>query len=461
MLLKKVRAKFSPVSENALSDAINNRDNDDDSDIDDDPDRNRPIHKSQEIDVLPPDQKTDNPKDKSYKFVNPVRISKDSLFEKLQSLNEKQRQIVMHVYKCFTSNNLPIRIFLSGSAGVGKTRVINCLYQLITSHYDNMPNGNPESLKVLVCAPSGMAAFLINGTTIHRAFALQVTQNQSNTGLSDDVANTIRCKLRDVKLIIVDEVSMVGSNTFLKMDMRSRQIFGVNRSFGGKSVIIVGDLNQLNPVKDVPIYKPPTKSNANIFNSNPLWDEFKYFELTEIMRQKDDLEFTIALNNLAAGRMTQEDIALIKSRTVKDPSEVPDEAIRLFYKRVNVDSFNERKIANFPGELYISTAKDKIIENKATSSKREKENLIHIQNRPPTDTGGLVYELQLKLGIKYMIISNLDVEDGLVNGATGVLRHITFDSSNNVINCLARILCGESWKNSCQGTTFSKLYKRK
>ncbi|XP_055680639.1 uncharacterized protein LOC129788528 [Lutzomyia longipalpis] len=431
--IKQVRDKFNFISEEEVIEAMG-KVRDVNSDDDDDDPVNKPVSKSQEFHFTPPEEKPGDKKPR--KYITPVRITKEELCQNMQSLNEKQRQIVMHIYKCFTSNTLPIRIFLSGSAGVGKTRVINCLYQLITHHFDNLPNSNPESMKVLLCAPSGMAAFLINGMTLHLAFALPNTQNPVDIDhFSEDIANTIRCEFKDVKLIVIDEVSMVGSNTSVKVSQRLIQIVGVHQSFGGISVIFVGDLNQIAPVGDKSIFRAPDKSNAGILDINPLWEEFKYFELTEIMRQKDDLNFTNALNNLAIGKMTEKDISLIRSRTVKNVNEVPPEAIRLFATRRNVDEFNERKIANYPGELHTFVAIDKVMSDKKSKPKSENEQnkiLKDIENRDPSKSAGAVHTLHLKLGIKYMIIKNIDVSDGLVNGAAGILRHITFDSKNNI-----------------------------
>lgn len=127
-------------------------------------------------------------------------------------LNEKQRQIVHHIMKCIkTKPDEPFHIFLSGSTGVGKSTVINVLYQTNTKYYDNLPGDNPDSFKVLLTAFSGKAAFLINGTTLHTAFALPINQfGGKMPKLSDDIANSLRAKLKDVKIIIPDEISMIG-----------------------------------------------------------------------------------------------------------------------------------------------------------------------------------------------------------------------------------------------------------
>ena len=88
--------------------------------------------------------------------------------------------------------------------------------------------------------------------------------------LSADIANTIRENFQSVKLLIIDEISMVGSNMLARIDTRLRQIFGVNKSFGGISVVLVGYLYQLPPVMDRPIYTASKYSELSVFCENIL-----------------------------------------------------------------------------------------------------------------------------------------------------------------------------------------------
>lgn len=92
----------------------------------------------------------------------------------MTKLNSKQREFVMHVLKCFKTNqNLPLRIFLSGSAGTGKSFVIKILYHLITKHLRSIPGDiNEDSDVMLLAASTGVAAHLIGGNTFHSAFKI-------------------------------------------------------------------------------------------------------------------------------------------------------------------------------------------------------------------------------------------------------------------------------------------------
>lgn len=87
---------------------------------------------------------------------------------------------------------------------------------------------------------------------------------------------------------------------------------------------------------------------------------FLFFELTEVIRQKNEFRLIKALNNLAIGEMTSEDIELINSRIVNE-NEVPESAIRLFAENIQVDECNSMKVKAFPGISTIFEAKNHII----------------------------------------------------------------------------------------------------
>ncbi|XP_055306639.1 ATP-dependent DNA helicase PIF1-like, partial [Sitodiplosis mosellana] len=361
---------------------------------------------------------------KPSRYFLPKKIPTDDLLKNLEILNEKQRQIVMHIYKCFKTQS---DIYLAGSAGVGKSKVIETIYQIITHYLDNLPGGNPETIKVLLTAFAGKAAILINGTTIHTAFALPVKRRKdAKSGipqLSDDVANTIRANLIDLGLGITDEISMVDNIMFSEMHTRLVQITGQNEPFGRISIIVVGDLLQLPPVRGQMVFMPPKDSDTAIFSN--LWGNFKYFELTEIMRQKDEQLFITALNNLAVGKMSSEDIKLFESRVVSE-DRVPTAAIRLFHANKDVDSYNNERISNHPGNEYLVEAVDSVDKN--IPERKKAYALNSLRKRTIHDQGNLPNDLRLKVGIKYMISVNINIKDGLVNGACGTLRYIQHEN---------------------------------
>ena len=202
---------------------------------------------------------------------------------------------------------------LSGGAGVGKSTVTNALYEALIRYLNNVTGQNPENVKVVKSAPSGKAAFNIKGNTLHVAFKIPADRGFEYCALDSDRLNTIRTQLQKPKVMFIHEISMVGSGMFNFFNLRLQQIMGNKEPFGGISLITVGDLFQLKPVFDKWVFEN-SQIGYDALVSN-IWAEyFTLFELTEIMRQKDDKEFAELLNCLREGKHFKDDIALLKQR---------------------------------------------------------------------------------------------------------------------------------------------------
>jgi len=363
----------------------------------------------------------------------PPLVSEETLSNIVGSLNLKQKTYLTHVM-----HNAKIKSvyheFVGGGAGVGKSRLISAIFQSLSDMYNRKagavhgPN-NDNDKYILLCAPTGKAAFGISGSTLHSMFSLPVNQSRSHLRpLSHDLVNTLHSNLIDLKLIIIDEISMVSSLMFSHLDSRLKQIFKNSAPFGNISVIVFGDLRQLRPVGGRWIFEPNTTDPYFAIFGSSLWDLFKYFELTEIMRQRDDQLFASALNNMASGLMTADDIQLIRSR-ICQPSDVPDDAIHLFTSNNEVDHFNTTKLNLIPTEQFYSTAED-FIKAVHLSAAQRNNILVGIRSFKTSETQGLCMSLLLKTTAKYMMTVNVDTGDGLVNGASGILMQIDFDTSN-------------------------------
>ncbi|KAL0142613.1 hypothetical protein V8B55DRAFT_1329722 [Mucor lusitanicus] len=126
--------------------------------------------------------------------------------------------------------------------------------------------------------------------------------------------------LKDLWFVIIDEISMFSCKDFGRIDKRLRHIFDPDKPFGGKPVICFGGFNELSPVHANPVYSKNSGSRTS--NSSPtgallqfdIWSFFKPLGLTQIMDQSGDLEYAIALNNMATGTMTEHYIGLLQSR---------------------------------------------------------------------------------------------------------------------------------------------------
>ena len=170
--------------------------------------------------------------------------------KKVQSLNKRQKEFFYHVLFWHKTQSSPIYNFLTGGAGVGKSVFLKCLYQALTKFYTSEAGENPENVKVLICAPTGKAAYNVGGVTIHSAFNIPAEQGFNFKPLDMQQLASFQTKYKYLKLVFIDEISMVGQKMFNFINLRLQEIMGTTKPFGGISVIAFGDLYQLKPVMD-------------------------------------------------------------------------------------------------------------------------------------------------------------------------------------------------------------------
>ena len=168
-------------------------------------------------------------------------------------------------------------MFLSGGARVGKSTVTNALYEALIRFLNSIAGENPDGVKVVKTAPTGKAAFNVKGNTLHAAFNIPANRGYEYCALDSDRLNTIRARLNKLRVIFIDEISMVASGMFNFLNLRLQQIMGTNEPFGGISLITVGDLFQLKPAFDKWIFEN-SQSGYDEFATN-IWTE--YFTLFE------------------------------------------------------------------------------------------------------------------------------------------------------------------------------------
>jgi len=175
---------------------------------------------------------------------------------------------------------------------------------------------------VVVTAPAGLAAFNVSGTTTHRTFALLVEHGKpaGYNRLSQDQLNIIRQTLKGLKVVIINELSIVSSLLLMYINLRLTEIMANNEPFGGISVVCFGDLLQLPPVKinhpfmSVSFWE--AKQRLGSVASMDLWQIFMYDELTINMRQSCDVQYGKLLSSARVGILSDEDTQLLKARLI-------------------------------------------------------------------------------------------------------------------------------------------------
>ena len=281
----------------------------------------------------------------------------------VQSLNKEQKEFFYHILHQIKMSETPFYCFLSGGAGVGKSHLTKTLYQAALKYYNTRAGDDFHLVKVLLLAPTGKASYAIKGNTVHSALAIPANQSLRNyKQLDSSRLNTLRSRFGAVRLIFVDEISMVGNSMFaIQLNNRLKDIKGCREDFGGVSIIAIGDLFQLEPVMDGYIFKDLKNLDYAVLAPSLWHQHFKLFELEEIMRQRDSKLFAELLNRLREGKHTASDIAKLKGRVIEGDINNPIDAPHLFIQNAKVDEFNERVHYAATGNKFRIKAQDSVI----------------------------------------------------------------------------------------------------
>ncbi|CAB4033060.1 ATP-dependent DNA helicase PIF1 [Paramuricea clavata] len=167
----------------------------------------------------------------------------------VQKLNREQKEFFYHVLHLIKISDNPFYCFLSGGAGVGKSHLTKCHYQAALKYYNTRVGDDFHQVKILMLAPTGKAAYNIKSNTKHSALAIPACQSLKNyKPLDSSRLNTLRCQLGGLKLIFLDEISMVGSTMFnVQKNNRLKDIKGLKDDvdFGAIDSVIGANSAQL------------------------------------------------------------------------------------------------------------------------------------------------------------------------------------------------------------------------
>ncbi len=233
--------------------------------------------------------------------------------------------------------------FVTGKAGTGKSVLLNWL----VSHTHR---------KVVVLAPTGLAAVHVKGQTIHSFFGLNpaVQNTGSEEELNEGMSRRRKDLLRCLDAIIIDEISMVRADVMDMMDRKLRLARGMDAPFGGCQMILFGDLYQLSPVDEDDMTASSYlhgKYGTLFFYGAPGYraGDFRMIELTHVLRQTDD-QFVQVLNHIRDGEPTQTDIDLINEHTRW--WSVPENTVTLTPTNESANLVNERELKAIPRSGY-------------------------------------------------------------------------------------------------------------
>lgn len=300
-------------------------------------------------------------------------------------------------------------LFLTGKAGTGKSTFLRYICQ-------------HTKKKHVVLAPTGIAAINAGGSTLHSFFKLPfhplipTDSRFSNRNIKETLKyNGEKRKLiREVELVIIDEISMVRADIIDFIDKVLRiYTRNMREPFGGKQLLFVGDIYQLEPVVKEedrqflrPFYPSPYFFDAHVFRSFKLVS----IELRKVYRQTDSTFINI-LDHIRTNMVTANDLLLLNNRVAAvSPSDSNGLSITLSTRRDTVDYINQCQLDKLPGEASVFYG--------------------DIKGDFPESSLPTPIQLDLKVGSQIIFIKN-DLDKRWVNGTLGVIEGI--DEGQGVI----------------------------
>lgn len=325
-----------------------------------------------------------------------------------ENLTEKQKE----AFELMKNGH---NLFISGPSGTGKSYLIKQFKKWCYL----------RNKTIAITALTGISAIIIDGTTVHSFAGIGLGEDSVDILIDKINKNKfIRNRWVNTKVLVIDEVSMMKPLLFEKLEEIARKIRKIEHPFGCMQIILVGDFAQLPPVYT------DTAEQKFCFESE-IWEKIikKTINLTEIKRQTEP-EFQKCLNEARFGSLSQESIESLKGRIIGNEGIEFTQIngifpTRLFSRKASVAEINNKKLIelknkNNTSKKFISTV---LVVNKSFNNIPDtfKENLINkIHKSCPA-----VNDLELVIDAQVMLIHNLDIAAGYVNGSRGVVVGFT------------------------------------
>ena len=325
-------------------------------------------------------------------------------------------------------------IFLTGPAGTGKSFVTRVIIQ-------NAQRCFPADGAVAITASTGIAAQHIGGQTIHSFAGVGLARNNKET-LYEKLSDAARIRWTRVRLLVLDEVSMIDSSLMDKLEFIARQVKDTSKPWGGVQLVFVGDFFQLPPVG-------LGKFGQKFAFQSLAWAAAGVQKqvLREIVRQSTDTRFANLLNEIRVGKCSASTLSTLASchESVKRMPRDGIEPTRIHCKNAEVDEENLQMLDQLPGAEVVVAAHDTWLVDPGPDSdgRRFAERAMEVK---------AVTLLRLKVDAQVMLCKNIP-ERGLSNGSRGVVTGFSGESpvvrfDNGAVLVLER---NESFAGNCDG----------
>ena len=340
----------------------------------------------------------------------------------------------------YLNRNLAGITFIHGKAGSGKTYLIKKIESSISG--------------CQVLTPTNLAATLYkNARTLHSFFygAFDDLEEgfQDPQNLPSERCNIFAPRIRQIKMLIIDEISMVRSDTFEMMNVICQRCMGNNNPFGGIPVVVVGDMFQLPPIvsdEAVLAYLKREYGGIYFFNSHVIQKNLcniKLFELTRSYRQLNDPEFVKLLDTFRKPLSIEERVSVVRNLNSRVTCNLPHDAVYIASSNEEVRQVNKEQLNLLPGEVTTIDAEYQILKSDGSGhvtikhSKLPSNEDIHKIVIPSQYDS----QLQFKKGARVMFTKNskyygyLNGDFGTIVDFNGSYFTIKSDRSSSQVTC--------------------------
>ena len=377
---------------------------------------------------------------------DPQSVMYQVVLEKNLRSNPEQLRAFDIVGKHLIHGGDQLLMYIGGVGGTGKSHVVNLILRLFSLL--------GKSKRILVAAPTGAAAILIGGHTIHSLTLLP-------GGNRKDLQELYNI-WKGVDYLILDEISMIGARFMSQLNARLQRAKGYTTSendlpFGGLNVIFTGDFGQLKPVRDPPLYSHSLVSNPDLEACRGksgisalmgvyLWRRVNTVVLLKInQRQAQDSDYAALLSRIRRGEArttttptNSTDYAVLRTRYADRVMSIDGASLAAFRdapiivgrKRLR-DLLNLRIMGHhaqtLSAEIHLYNARDRISGHEISES--ERQILWKLSSTVTHDSLG---KIPLFPGMKVMVQENLAFSNRVVNGTEGIVKDIVFEEEEGI-----------------------------
>lgn len=358
------------------------------------------------------------------------------------------------IWRCLNSGR---NVLISGQAGAGKSNLLSRFVANLEKAYVNYA----------LCAPTGIAAYNVNGETLHRKLSLGLAQDDPVTLFKMIAKNKMKYGrtwkfLTGTQILIIDEYSMVAPDFFSKLDYLFRKARNNNDPMGGCRLVMVGDLTQLGPIIVRDRNQPEERTIERFVVDTEAWDRMNICRifLNRSYRQNEGDPYLDVLNEIRRGDLSEKSEDVLRSRVdanvsvtqvISAPTQNPRAAededtpaappkvyaldpIDLFPYKVQVEQCNK-------GRLDALLESDKTLELRTFRPALRVQKREHAAELDPKDyeTGlsmisekGInalkdmlpLFEVVITEGAQVMMRCNKYISQGICNGTMGVVTNV-------------------------------------